>query len=287
MAAIHAGFSQTDDVEPTGPDRVERRRQLIRSGLIRTVAAYDETGAVVGGGSHGPRGTTTEVAGIAVLPRARRRGAGEAIARTLAADAVRLGATTVFLGAQDDAVARIYARAGFARVGTACVARLREIAAREVDGEAWRAWRDLRLRALRDAPSAFGSTYARERDFGEDVWRDRLGDPDGVAVLAFADGTPVGMGAGYQDLPGWLHVVAMWVDPAWRGRRVGHRVLDAVRAWAEARGLRLHLDVAEGNVAARASYERYGFEPTGESRPIREDATERVERLVLPAGEGG
>jgi hypothetical protein len=30
--------------------------------------------------------------------------------------------TTVFLTAQDDAVARVYQRVGFERVGTACVA---------------------------------------------------------------------------------------------------------------------------------------------------------------------
>jgi N-acetylglutamate synthase-like GNAT family acetyltransferase len=122
MGAIGAGFAQTDDVRLPDDSRVDRRREQIRRGLIGTVAAYDEQGNVLGGGSHGPRGTTTELAGIAVLPRARRRGAGAAITVALAADARARGLRTVFLSAHDDTVARVYERVGFVRVGTACIA---------------------------------------------------------------------------------------------------------------------------------------------------------------------
>jgi ribosomal protein S18 acetylase RimI-like enzyme len=119
VGAIHAGFEGSDEVvaRPTG-----RQRLMMREGLLALVAAYDGQGAVVGGGSHGPRGDTTELTGIAVLPRARRHGVGAAITAALVADARARGARTVFLSAQDDAVARIYERVGFERVGTACIA---------------------------------------------------------------------------------------------------------------------------------------------------------------------
>lgn len=152
---------------------------------------------------------------------------------------------------------------------------------REVGGEDWRAWRDIRLRALQDSPDAFGSTYAREVDFVEADWRRRLEDPDAVSVLAFHGTAPIGMGAGFSDLPGWLHVVAMWVDPGARGRGVAQSVLDTIHRWAEARGLRLHLDVSTTNPGARRAYERYGFTVTGETRPLRDGSTELVERMVL------
>lgn len=119
VAAVGAGFAGRDEVEPRD---AAGQAALIRAGLVRMVGGYDGQGAVVGGGSHSPRGTTTELAGIAVLPRARRRGIGEAITQALVADARGLGLDTVFLSAQDDAVARIYAKAGFERVGTACIA---------------------------------------------------------------------------------------------------------------------------------------------------------------------
>jgi ribosomal protein S18 acetylase RimI-like enzyme len=119
VGAIHAGFDDTDDVTPR-PAR--RQPGLIRDGLLTMVAAYDGQGAVLGGGSHGPRGTTTELTGIAVLPRARRRGVGAAITAALVEDARTRGVRTVFLSAQDDAVARVYERVGFVRAGTACIA---------------------------------------------------------------------------------------------------------------------------------------------------------------------
>ena len=71
-------------------------------------------------------------------------------------------------------------------------------------------WRELRLRGLLESPGAFGSTYDRELRFTESDWSGRLDGGAGPAVLAFLDGVPVGMGAGFRDLPGWLHVVAMW-----------------------------------------------------------------------------
>lgn len=147
----------------------------------------------------------------------------------------------------------------------------------------WEAWRDLRLRALQDSPSAFGSTYEREAAFDETTWRDRLSarEPTSVAVLACRDDVPVGMGAGFGDLPGFVHVVAMWTAPEHRGQGVGAAVLDALAGWAADGGYRLHLDVNTANLAARALYERRGYVPTGETRPLREGSDELVERMVL------
>jgi ribosomal protein S18 acetylase RimI-like enzyme len=121
LGAVSSAFAGRDDVEPK--DTV-RRTRLIRQGLVVTAAAYDAQGQVVGGGSHAPRGRTTELAGIAVLPRARRQGLGEAVTSLLTRDACDRGLETIFLSAQDDAVARIYERVGFVRVGTACIAEV-------------------------------------------------------------------------------------------------------------------------------------------------------------------
>jgi ribosomal protein S18 acetylase RimI-like enzyme len=118
VAAVNAGFAGTDDVRPVEP---EPFATLLRSCALAMAGAYDDQGAV-GGGSHALRGETTELTGIAVIPRARRQGVGATITALLVADARAGGARTVFLSAQDDAVARVYERLGFQRIGTACVA---------------------------------------------------------------------------------------------------------------------------------------------------------------------
>ncbi len=118
QGAVGAGFEESDEVAsadaPFMRDRVSR-------GLTRLVGAY-ESGAAVGGGSHQPSGSVTELVGIAVVPRARRRGIGAAITAALVEDARELGVRTVFLSAGSQRVADVYARVGFTRVATACVA---------------------------------------------------------------------------------------------------------------------------------------------------------------------
>jgi GNAT superfamily N-acetyltransferase len=131
----------------------------------------------------------------------------------------------------------------------------------------WRAVRDVRLAALRDAPTAFSSSYQRESAFGEADWRGRFG-PRSVTFLAYLpEASPAGIAGGYQrDQASVVELVSMWVAPAARGRGVGEALVEAVSGWANARDL--HLWVTESNTPARALYERCGFVPTGEREPL-------------------
>jgi ribosomal protein S18 acetylase RimI-like enzyme len=98
-------------------------RERIRSGLTAMAVAEDAADGAVGAGSHQPSGEVAEVTGIATLPAARRRGVGIAVTGRLVEDARGRGASLVFLSAADDAVARLYERVGFRRIGTACFGR--------------------------------------------------------------------------------------------------------------------------------------------------------------------
>jgi ribosomal-protein-alanine N-acetyltransferase len=60
------------------------------------------------------------------------------------------------------------------------------------------------------------------------------------------------------------HVTTFAVDPRWRRRRIGERLLIAMLDAATARGAReATLEVRLSNVAARRLYEKYGFRPVG------------------------
>ncbi|MGC4769928.1 GNAT family N-acetyltransferase [Micromonospora sp. DT44] len=63
-----------------------------------------------------------EIAGVATLPAARRRGMGAALTATLARELLAAGTGLVFLSAGSEEIARVYLRVGFRRVGTACIA---------------------------------------------------------------------------------------------------------------------------------------------------------------------
>ena len=103
------------------PLELEFLSDRIRSGLSQPAVAEDETGPL-SSGSHQMVGDVSAIVGVATLPSARRRGLGALVTARLVQDARERGAKLIFIEAGSGDVARIYARLGFERVGTACVA---------------------------------------------------------------------------------------------------------------------------------------------------------------------
>jgi ribosomal protein S18 acetylase RimI-like enzyme len=103
-------------LSPAGQaDIVGFRRSLRRGGYV-LVAHCRETGAAAGAGAFmPPQNGVTEVTGIAVAERFRRRGLAEAMTGVLAEQAFRAGCSMAFLSAAGEAQSAIYARAGFVR----------------------------------------------------------------------------------------------------------------------------------------------------------------------------
>ncbi len=138
----------------------------------------------------------------------------------------------------------------------------------------WAALREIRLTALRSAPDAYGSTYARESAFEEAVWRERASSAAGRQTFLAVDenGQLVGTATGLADPEEPADVrllVGMWIDPGYRGQGLVDRLTAEVVAWARGDGGRtLRLDVSVGNQVARAAYLRNGFRPTGERAPM-------------------
>ncbi len=146
-----------------------------------------------------------------------------------------------------------------------------------ITGELAAVYRQVRLTALRDAPSAFGSTYAREVLFTEEEWLQRAGNLDKdrkIGFIAMDAGEPcglIGCLADEQD-SSRADVVSMWVAPSHRRTGLSSALLDAVRAWAVSRNIAtLQLMVTSNNYAAIAFYERYGFVKTGRTEPYSND----------------
>jgi hypothetical protein len=77
----------------------------------------------------------------------------------------------------------------------------------------WRGWRDIRLAALADSPSAFGSVMEDEQTIEEDGWRKMV--RDAAIFTATAGDRAAGVVAGlYRDSARDRGLGAMWVAPA-------------------------------------------------------------------------
>lgn len=138
-------------------------------------------------------------------------------------------------------------------------------------------FKSVRLRALADSPSAFGSTYAKEAEFPDEEWVARAvrwNGEAGIGYLAMEDGAGYGIVGAFRDAQDakLAHLVSMWTAPTHRQRGVGRLLVNGIIDWAVLRGVdTLRLKVVCTNAAAISFYERMGFVKTGRTEPFPND----------------
>jgi ribosomal protein S18 acetylase RimI-like enzyme len=153
--------------------------------------------------------------------------------------------------------------------------------------------RAIRLEALADSPSAFGSTFAETLARPPEYWERRAADNASGegSVLFIAEGESgwYGLAGAYLDEedPDSADLISMWVRPAYRGKGLGERLVAAVIAWARERGLQqVALWVTQTNTPAIALYERCGFRHTNETQPLPSNPEILEQRLIVEVSEG-
>jgi ribosomal protein S18 acetylase RimI-like enzyme len=135
----------------------------------------------------------------------------------------------------------------------------------------------VRLRALQDTPSAFGSTYEKESQLTDADWITRAvkwNGERGAGFLAIDSGMACGIAGSFldQDDPTRAHLVSMWTAPTHRQRSIGRLLVNEVLGWARLRRARtLWLMVVSNNEPAILFYQRLGFTRTGRTEPYPND----------------
>lgn len=156
------------------------------------------------------------------------------------------------------------------------------ISIKKLVSEDWRAWRAIRIEALRESPHAFSTALADWQGEGDSErrWRHRL-DSVPFNVVAHVDGVVAGMVSGTSPSPdGEVLLISMYVAPFARGSGVGDALVNAVKEWAVSqRADRVALAVMEANAPAIALYRRNGFIDSGAGMP--------GQRVMVVALDGG
>ena len=118
-----AGPAERDaaTVEP-GEELVAASRRRTAAGDHHTAVVESPADGILATGALMRSGDVAEIAGVATLPSARKRGYASQLTAVLARRALTAGVHLIFLSAGDDDVARLYTKVGFRRVGTACIA---------------------------------------------------------------------------------------------------------------------------------------------------------------------
>ncbi len=149
----------------------------------------------------------------------------------------------------------------------------------------WRRLRLIRLRALRDAPNAFISSYYHEAGHDAHWWREGLSKD--TWLLAFRAATsiqPIGVISatlGLIDSSPHPYLNSLWVAPAHRRRHVARNLLHAaLEHVAEAGADAVSLWILDGNEAALRLYLAAGFTPTGHRQLVPGSVNRHEERLT-------
>jgi ribosomal protein S18 acetylase RimI-like enzyme len=143
---------------------------------------------------------------------------------------------------------------------------------RPVRAGEWEAYREVRLRALREAPYAFSTTYEEASQRDDDAWREateRIASHREWAgfVLDRGDGRLAGLVSVHVEGAG-AELNQMWLDEDLRGLGHAEALVAAAEDLARSRGVtRLELWVEEDNPRAARFYERLGYRLTGEGEP--------------------
>ena len=143
--------------------------------------------------------------------------------------------------------------------------------------------RDVRLRALREAPEAFATTYDEALARPPEHWAEMASGGNQVTVVALDGERGVGMVSGWLLESGNAWLARLWVDPDVRRAGVALRLTEGVAGWARERGATtLELSVTANNARAAAFYARAGFTETGRRRPLPADPSRTEVFLSRP-----
>lgn len=155
--------------------------------------------------------------------------------------------------------------------------------------------RALRLAALEESPSAFGSTLDAEAARTAAEWEARaalLATGDDAATWFAIDDAGDMLGLVGAHRPGdcdEVELVSMWTAPSARGAGVARRLVETVLEWAQASSAtRVALWVTRGNEPAQRLYRSMGFVETGDHQPLPSDPCKDELRMMLrlrPPGE--
>jgi ribosomal protein S18 acetylase RimI-like enzyme len=135
--------------------------------------------------------------------------------------------------------------------------------------------REIRLRALGDAPQAYFASLESEEGLPLSYWEDWATSEDKVVFVAEEDGSWLGMAGAFvhPDKRGTVSLWWLWLAPSARHRSLADGWWTRGRAARERGAVRLELAVAENNGAAIALHRSLGFVPTGERRSMASDPT--------------
>lgn len=150
----------------------------------------------------------------------------------------------------------------------------------------WQDYKNIRLRALKEEPQAYQTTYEEafnepEKAWGERLVASKLGENQWYA-FARLDGKLIGMAGAFSKGNEIATIVSVFVAREARGKWISKKLLTYLisKIQKNDRITRLKLEVNPTQVPALKLYQRLGFKKTGSQKLILGDGKEYEDYIM-------
>lgn len=157
------------------------------------------------------------------------------------------------------------------------------ISIRQLTENDWRAFSQIRLKALQTDPNVFGSSYKKEAKMSEVEWRSRLQAKDNAIFLLCDGKTPFGITCVSIDRNDPTQKTALlwgsWLAPEFRGRNFSELMYRTRIEWAKRQPTVEKIIVSHraSNVASKCANQKHGFVETHKLEKIWTDGANETE----------
>ena len=141
-----------------------------------------------------------------------------------------------------------------------------EISISRLSEDNWKKYREIRLEALRNEPTAFSSSYEEQKDFEDAVWRSRIK----YALFALTpEKNPVGLVTiifySSEKIKHKVDIIQVYVKPAYRRKGIAGKLFDeALRIVKNNKDvIKINIAVNPEQIPAVRLYKSFGFKKIG------------------------
>jgi ribosomal protein S18 acetylase RimI-like enzyme len=140
---------------------------------------------------------------------------------------------------------------------------------RKLNAEDAMIYQNIRLKALKDNPTAFSSSYEEEKNRDIEGVKDRLSQSNAHTFGAFDNDLLIGIISLVTEsrikTRHTADIYGMYVNPSYRKQGIGKKLVEHVISIAKRKGVieKIRLSVTDSNVEAIKLYESVGFKTYG------------------------
>jgi len=152
----------------------------------------------------------------------------------------------------------------------------------------WQEYKKIRLDALQNAPQAFGSSYADNREKPDSYWQSRLADAanGNGSWLLFAKENQqlVGMIGAFieENEPDTASIISVFVTGEARGKKISKMLMSAIITELKNKGIKTaQLTVNTNQLPALNLYKSFGFQVVRIDKQQRMGNGEYVDEFVM------